>query len=169
MSLVHRTSTTVAILSTNTPAPGTPVDAGQRLSPALKQMAGRELQQSNLCAGPQVNATVTLEGYDDAEAVEAALEEVMSGAVSLPVDDSTSASDTICEAEAKLEMMATPLPTEALDENGTGPSTEGNKQPSKTASIVIGARSVTSPSTSSVGTCSRTSRRKASRLPLFGR
>ena len=120
----------VAIASSYTPAPGNSSDASQR------RLAGRQLQQSDLCAGPQANATVTLEGYDNAAAVERALANIMSGATWLPVDDSTSASDTICTAETKLEMMAPA--TDVLDENNGKPdSSSADKK--KSASVVIGA------------------------------
>lgn len=77
-----------------------------------------------------------LEGFDDEAAVHAALEEVQSGAVPLNVDDSTTAADTICTVDTKLEMVAPE--TSTLDDNaGKGGDSDG-KGPSKLASIVIG-------------------------------
>ena len=101
----------------------------------MKHLIGRHLQ-SELCAGPTANATVTLEGFADAAAVEEVLAEILSGEADVPVDETTSASDTICTADARLMMV--PPSTDVLDDGAKPNAGEGDKKPSKLASIVIG-------------------------------
>ncbi len=107
-------------------------------SPALQRLH-RSMQEeavaTSLCGGEQEDATVDLEGFEDTAAVEAALADIMSGAVTVEVDENTSANETLCSADTTLQMVpadqATPL------DDGAGNKAESGK-PSNLAGIVIG-------------------------------